>query len=225
MLQLFMQLMYESSNLDLYIHKEHTGDLIIALESGLGCIKMPTCKTSGLASHKLYLKCRVHDVDDFVLPKGRVIQVISTHSALVQTILRYHSTAVMNFTLEDFAFLYTRLGDNHGLVQCKYEQRGWLTVEDSITVSAHNLEEDQVIPMEPDTVPIAHALIMNKTDKAEHSSDIGTSCLTFPPMSQVISDEQTWIIRLKPAPYPPLLLMDLVPPLQIALDCHELALC
>ncbi|KAF9486989.1 hypothetical protein BDN71DRAFT_1437186 [Pleurotus eryngii] len=160
-----MQLTHESSDLDLYIYKEHTGDLIIALESRLGSIKMLTCKTSGLASHKLYLKCGVHDVDNFTLLKGHVIQVISTHSTPVQTILRYH------------------FSDDHGLVWCKYEQRGWLTVEDGIAVSAHNLEEDQVIPMEPDTVPVAHMLIVDKTDDAECSSDIGTSCLTFPPMS------------------------------------------
>ncbi|KAF9492019.1 hypothetical protein BDN71DRAFT_1433530 [Pleurotus eryngii] len=142
------------------------------------------------------------DADLQDLRPGCVIQVISTHSALVQTILRYHSS------------------DDHGLVQHKYEPRGWLTVEDGIAASAHDLEEDQVILMKPDMAPVAHTLIVNKTDNAEHSSDIGVSCLTFSPMSRVIGDEQTWIIRLEPVPYPPLLLMDLVPPSWLTLDCR-----
>ncbi|KAF9491977.1 hypothetical protein BDN71DRAFT_1433584 [Pleurotus eryngii] len=93
-------------------------------------------------------------------------------------------------TLEDFTSLYTQPGDDHGLVWRKYEQRGWLTVEDGIAASAHDLEEDQVIPMEPDMVPVAHALIVDKTNDAEHSSNIGMSCLTFPSVSWVIGDDR-----------------------------------
>ncbi|KAF4602937.1 hypothetical protein EYR38_003341 [Pleurotus pulmonarius] len=141
-LQLLLRVTYPDSDLDLYVNHLHGAELIFALETVLGCRKQATlAETDADGRHHLYLACAIEDVNDFEAPTGRKIQVIMTKAAPVQSILRYHSTAVMNFissnyvyslygreTLDAFLSLYTRYGKDVVAARKKYEGRGWKTV-------------------------------------------------------------------------------------------------
>ncbi|KAF9489721.1 hypothetical protein BDN71DRAFT_283514 [Pleurotus eryngii] len=191
-LQLLVRQTYINADLDLYVHRLSVGDLIAALEVGLHCHRIPTCKNSESANHDRYLACGVDEVQDWESPTGRVIQVITTHSSPVQTILRYHSTCVMNFvsashayslygqqTLEDFISLYTRAGEDVVAVREKYESRGWESI-------------DYVFEDPSDTSEQAN------TDNAASMADYDP----FPPLSRMVGDSMTWIMRLRAPIYP-----------------------
>lgn len=87
-LQLFLHVVYPDSDLNLYDNQYHAEDLMLALETRLGCRRLPRAQDMDEdGRHHLYLACSVEEVDDFELPFGHKVQVITTKSAPVQSML------------------------------------------------------------------------------------------------------------------------------------------
>lgn len=108
-LQLFMRQTYDGSDLDLYVNRLHVDDLVTALELGTNCRKVKASKAIlDDDAEELYLKCGVENVQDLMSPTGRVIQVITTHGAPVQSILRYHSSESVLHQTATLADKYSR---------------------------------------------------------------------------------------------------------------------
>ncbi|KAF4586263.1 hypothetical protein EYR38_010538 [Pleurotus pulmonarius] len=154
-LQFFTRQKYVKSDLDLYVHEQFSEELLGVLVE-MGCKIVPTrvhntrSVTAARARAPAYGSQRGQVVVNLVSASRRKVQVIVTRRRPVESIMRYHSTTVMNFitgwyayslygkeTLEDGLALYTRPIDRRlRKAKRKYECRGWRTVQDGNAAAA-----------------------------------------------------------------------------------------
>lgn len=93
-LQIFAQQTFRNSDIDIFVRRRHASDFIAALDLGLGCRRVPTCKNSRSANLLLYFAYNIEEIVDFASPTGCIIKVIVTYRMPIETILSHHSSYI-----------------------------------------------------------------------------------------------------------------------------------